>query len=258
MLLACLVLLTELGFWAFMTNSSMLTDRNRLSRRIFKDLPSRYDRLAEVFSFGQNRRWQTAMLQPVLSAHPNCCLDVATGTASVAIRLANSDGDRRVFGIDLSTEMLSAGRQRTLKSGLDVGFALARAEELPFQSSVFDTVTFTYLLRYVEDPTATLGEMVRVLKDGGVLSSLEFFVPPNPVLRGLWVMYTRAMLPAAGRIFGREWYDVGRFLGPSISEHYRRFPLEDHLLAWRNAGIRSPRYRLMSMGGGLIMWGKKE
>jgi demethylmenaquinone methyltransferase/2-methoxy-6-polyprenyl-1,4-benzoquinol methylase len=244
----------------------MLTERNRTARAIFRELPSRYDRLAEVLSLGQNRRWQRAMLRPVMAARPTRCLDIASGTGSVAIKLADpsagADGTMpsrpHVFAIDLTPEMVFVGRKRAAEAGVDIAFVIARAEELPFRDGSFESATFTYLLRYVEDPVETLKEIVRVVRPGGVVSSLEFFVPPLTVFRGLWVIYTRIILPAFGRVFGREWSAVGRFLGPSITEHYRRFPLEDHLRAWQDAGIRSARYRVMSLGGGLIMWGTKK
>jgi demethylmenaquinone methyltransferase/2-methoxy-6-polyprenyl-1,4-benzoquinol methylase len=251
----------------FFFSPSMLSERNYLARRIFKDLPSRYDRLAEILSLGQNRRWQMAMLQPVLAATPSRCLDLATGTASVAIKLASRarrrgesmhDGAAPVVAIDLSPAMVSVGRQRAAAAGADVIFGIARAEQLPFRDNTFDTLTFTYLLRYVEDPAETLKEIVRVLRPDGVISSVEFFVPQNPVFRFGWMIYTRIVLPALGRIFGREWYEVGRFLEPSISDHYRRFPLRQQLRAWQDAGISSPRYRVMSLGAGLVMWGIKH
>jgi demethylmenaquinone methyltransferase/2-methoxy-6-polyprenyl-1,4-benzoquinol methylase len=133
-----------------------------------------------------------------------------------------------------------------------------RGEQLPFPDATFDALTFTYLLRYVADPRATIEEMVRVVKPGGVVANLEFHVPPNRLWRVLWILYTRAILPAAGWVTGgREWFDVGRFLGPSISEHYRRYPTSWHVEAWQAAGLDDVQVRLMSLGGGLVMSGRK-
>jgi demethylmenaquinone methyltransferase/2-methoxy-6-polyprenyl-1,4-benzoquinol methylase len=111
-------------------------------------------------------------------------------------------------------------------------------------------------LRYVDDTRATLGELARVVKPGGVIASLEFFVPPNRFWRGCWWLYTRLVLPVAGGVAGRSWWRVGRFLGPNISEHYRRQPLPALVDAWRAAGIDDVETRLMSLGGGLVMWGR--
>jgi demethylmenaquinone methyltransferase/2-methoxy-6-polyprenyl-1,4-benzoquinol methylase len=139
-----------------------------------------------------------------------------------------------------------------------IHLVLGRGEQLPFPAGSFDALTFTYLLRYVADPGAAISEMARVVKSGGVVASLEFHVPPNPVWRALWLAYTRAVLPAAGLLTGgREWFKVGRFLGPSISGHYRRYPTSWHVAAWQSAGLTDVRFRLMSLGGGLVMSGRK-
>ena len=119
-------------------------------------------------------------------------------------------------------------------------------------------MTFSYLLRYVDNPAVTIAEMARCLRPGGTMASLEFAVPPQPMWREAWWCYTRLALPVLGGLTGgRAWYEVGRFLGPSISAHYRRYPLDAHVAAWRAAGLTGVGVQLMSMGGGLIMWGSK-
>jgi demethylmenaquinone methyltransferase/2-methoxy-6-polyprenyl-1,4-benzoquinol methylase len=135
---------------------------------------------------------------------------------------------------------------------------VGRAEQLPFADASFDALTFTYLLRYVSDPQRTLTELARVVRPGGVVASLEFAVPPRPVWLPAWRLYTRVGLPAAGLVTGgREWAQVGRFLGPSIETHYRRFPVADHVAMWQGAGIVDVHARTMSLGGGLVMWGRR-
>ena len=232
---------------------------NQFARQLFSGLPGRYDRLAELLSMGQNRRWRRAMVDPVASAAPKSVLDVATGPAGVAIQLAARTG-AHVTGIDLSADMLGAGvaNVRRLGLGARIDLLLGRGEQLPFGDGTFDALTFTYLLRYVADPAATLIELARVVRPGGIMASLEFHTPPSRVWRALWVLYTRAVLPVAGFLTGgREWFRVGRFLGPSISSHYRQYPLEWHVAAWRAAGIEDVHTRVMSLGGGLVMWGRR-
>ena len=90
------------------------------------------------------------------------------------------------------------------------------------------------------------------------MASLEFAVPPNRFWRWWWVLYTRVVLPVAGAALGgRAWFNVGRFLGPNITEHYRRFPVEATLAAWEAAGFTNVALRRMSLGGGLVMWGQR-
>jgi demethylmenaquinone methyltransferase/2-methoxy-6-polyprenyl-1,4-benzoquinol methylase len=235
------------------------TRPNQFARRLFAGLPDRYDRLAEILSLGQNGRWRRAMVDAVVASSPLSVLDVATGPAGVALQLAGRT-DAHITGIDLSQEMLMAGAANVRLRRLEdrVSLLLGRGEELPFADGTFDALTFTYLLRYVADPAAAIAELARVVRPGGVISNLEFHVPPGPVWGPLWFLYTRLVLPAAGFLTGgKEWYRVGRFLGPSISEHYRRYPLAWHIEAWRQAGITDVEVRLMSLGGGLVMWGRR-
>jgi demethylmenaquinone methyltransferase/2-methoxy-6-polyprenyl-1,4-benzoquinol methylase len=188
-------------------------------------------------------------------------LDVATGTGLVARELVRRYGCR-VVGLDQSEEMLSGARQR-LEADPDlaahVELVRGEAEALPFADGEFDHLTFTYLLRYVDDPGATLAELARVVRPGGRIASLEFGLPDPPLWRPLWRLYTRTLLPAAGfALGGREWWRVGRFLGPSIETLYRRLPLDRQLDLWREAGIGDVRARRMSLGGGVVIWGTRD
>ena len=129
------------------------------------------------------------------------------------------------------------------------------AEQLPFADGEFDALTFTYLLRYVDDPAATMRELARVVRPGGRIAMLEFHIPPRPLLHPAWWLYTRVGLPALGRLVSRDWYEVGRFLGPSIDGFWSRYPLPQLVEMWSGAGIESVQARKMSLGGGVVMWG---
>ncbi|HEX4217400.1 MAG TPA: class I SAM-dependent methyltransferase [Acidimicrobiales bacterium] len=234
-------------------------DRNRFAQRLFTPLPQRYDRLAEILSMGQNGRWRRAMIDRVVPASPGLVLDVASGTAGVALQLA-SRTSADVVGLDLTEGMLARGRSNVAEAGMTTRIQLVagRAEQLPFPDGTFDALTFTYLLRYVDDPQATLSELARVVKPGGAVASLEFLAPPSPFWRMWWWLYTRLLLPAGGWVTGgREWFTVGRFLGPNISGHYRRYPMSWTAEAWGRAGLEQVGLRTMSLGGGLIMWGRR-
>jgi demethylmenaquinone methyltransferase/2-methoxy-6-polyprenyl-1,4-benzoquinol methylase len=182
-------------------------------------------------------------------------LDVATGTGAVAIELARSTGCS-VVGLDRTPEMLAVAEERVARAGLTARIRLehGRAEALPFDDGEFKALTFTYLLRYVDDRTATLRELARVTRGGGTIVSLEFGVPPAPVWRALWELYVRVGLPVAGRAISRGWHDVGRFLGPSI----RALPPPERLAQeWSEAGMRDVRVRRLSFGGGVVTWGRR-
>ena len=238
------------------------SEPNLFAQELFDGLPRRYDALEEILSFGQNHRWRSAMVDAVTAMEPapQRILDVATGTAGVAMMLAGRTA-ADVTGIDLTEQMLRTGRERVARRGLldRVTLLGGRAEQLPFPGATFDALTFTYLLRYVADPAATLRELVRVVRPGGVVAGLEFFVPSPPVWLPAWRLYTRVVLPAAGFVGGGgEWARVGRFLGPSIETHYRAFPLEAHVEMWHAAGMVDVHTRPMSLGGGLVMWGRRR
>ena len=234
-------------------------DPNRFAQDLFRPLPHRYDLLEEVLSLGQNRRWRREMIAHAVEGDPKQVLDVATGTAGVALELCRRTS-ASVVGIDITEAMLRRARERVVQTHVTdrVGLLVGQAERLPFPDHSFDAMTFTYLLRYVADPTATLRELARVLKPGASIASLEFSVPPNPFWRFWWWAYTRAVLPVAGYILGgREWMRVGRFLGPNISEHYERYPVSSTVRAWSDAGFVDVGTRCMSLGGGLVMWARK-
>jgi demethylmenaquinone methyltransferase / 2-methoxy-6-polyprenyl-1,4-benzoquinol methylase len=231
-----------------------------VSRAVFAGLPSRYDRLAFLLSFGQDRRWRRAVVDQVARASPGRVLDVATGPAGIALSVAGRT-NAQVVGVDLNEPMLRAGLANVRRAGRQhqLGLALAHADRLPFADGSFDAVMFSYLLRYVDDPAATVAELARCLRPGGTLASLDFFVPPNPGWRASWQLYTRLALPVLGGLTGGPaWLRVGQFLGPSISEHYRQHPLDEHVTAWREAGLEDVTVRLMSLGGGLVMSGRKR
>jgi demethylmenaquinone methyltransferase/2-methoxy-6-polyprenyl-1,4-benzoquinol methylase len=195
------------------------------------------------------------MVRAVEAAPDARVLDVATGTGLVARALKRRYGCR-VVGLDQSEDMLS--RARPLVGPVYEDVVRGDAERLPFDDGEFDALTFTYLLRYVDDPAATMRELARVVRPGGRIAMLEFFVPPRPVLQPAWWLYTRVGLPALGRLVSRDWYEVGRFLGPSIDGFWRRHPLPEVVEMWRAAGIESVEVRKMSLGGGVVMWGMRN
>ena len=233
--------------------------RKEHALELFEGLPRRYDLAGALLSFGQDPRWRRAMVARVEASPGDRILDVATGTGMVAVALVRRYGCS-VVGLDQSTQMLS-GAQAKLAADPDLAAHIelvrGEAETLPFADGEFDHLTFTYLLRYVDDPGATLRELARVVKPGGRIASLEFMLPPNRLARSLWHLYTRAVMPVAGRLISRDWYEVGRFLGPSITDFYRQLPLERQLDLWRDAGVEAPQARVMSLGGGVVIWGKR-
>ncbi len=231
--------------------------RKRHALELFSGLPRQYDRMGAALSFGQDPRWRHAMVAAVAPRPGQRILDVATGTGMVAFALAGHGAE--VVGLDQSEAMLGAAQQRLDSSPQLNGrlrFVRGEAEQLPFADAEFDALTFTYLLRYVDDRAATLRELARVVKPGGRIGMVEFGVPGRPRLRALWRVHTRVGLPVLGRLVSSAWFEVGRFLGPSIEGLYADEP--DLPALWKRAGIRDAAERHMSFGAGLVMWGVRD
>ncbi|HEY2311205.1 MAG TPA: class I SAM-dependent methyltransferase [Gaiellaceae bacterium] len=231
--------------------------RTRHARELFAPLGPTYDRYANLLSFGQDPRWRSFLVSRI-PPHAHRVLDVASGTAAVAIELARAEAARTVIGIDQSPEMLAAGSERVTHAGLGDRIELrdGRAESLPFADGEFDALSFTYLLRYVDDVPATLRELARVVRPGGTVAMLEFGLPRG-IWRPLWELYVRVGLPAAGSLVSPDWGGVGRFLGSSIRSFWEAWPEPRLLDAWREAGISEVHARRMSVGGGIVVWGTR-
>lgn len=233
--------------------------RKQEALELFAPLPRHYDRVGAALSFGQDPRWRRAMVEAVRAKQGERVLDVATGTGLVAQALVRR-WDCDVVGLDQSPQMLDRARERVRDADeleRHVTLVQGEAEDLPFGEAEFDHLTFTYLLRYVEDPAATMGELARVVKPGGRIASLEFGAPGSQPWRALWDLYTRFGLPALGRLVSAEWAYTGRFLARSIPDFYARHPLADVVAMWQSAGIADVTVRSMSLGAGVVMWGVK-
>jgi demethylmenaquinone methyltransferase/2-methoxy-6-polyprenyl-1,4-benzoquinol methylase len=235
--------------------SSSATPRKQHALELFAGLPRHYDRAGAALSFGQDPRWRAALVAVIPAGLDDRVLDVATGTGMVAAALVRRTGCH-VTALDQSPQMLVGLHRRLVtdpRLTARIEPAEGQAEALPFADASFDALTFTYLLRYVDDPAATLRELARVVKPGGTVGMVEFGVPSRALLRAAWRLYTRAGLPALGRLLSRDWYEVGRFLGPNIEGFYARYPLPALVALWERAGLTDVRVRRMSFGAGVVM-----
>ena len=220
------------------------------ARTLFAPLGPTYDRYSALLSFGQDPRWRRFLVSRLDVGPRDTVLDVAAGTGLVTRELVRRFGCS-VVALDQSPEMLAVAAERT--RDLPVRIVEGRAEDLPFAEGEFAGLTFTYLLRYVDDPAATVRELARVVRPGGTMAMLEFDVP-HGVWRPAWELWVRAGLPAAGRVISPGWHEVGRFLGPSIRGFWRSY---DPVALFRAAGLDDVRSRRLSLGGGVVVWGRR-
>lgn len=188
------------------------------------------------------------MVEKVEVRPGNVALDIAAGTGSITRLLQKESAS--VISLDQSSQMLESAVARGATG------VLASAEWLPFPDAHFDVVTFGYLLRYVGDVGECMAEITRVVRPGGRVGMVEFG-RPRGIWRPLWWLYTRLLLPSAGFLAGRGWPEVGRFLGPSIEDFADRFPPEGLATIWEGAGLSEVRFSRLSLGGGLVMSGRR-
>jgi len=224
------------------------------ARELFAPLGPTYDRYARLLSFGQDPRWRRFLVSRLPVGPEDTVVDVACGTGAVALELFRRTGCS-VVGVDQSPEMLAEARRRLADDRIE--FVQAAAQALPFEDSSFDGLTAAYLLRYLDDLPAGLAELARVLRPGATASLLDFGVPPAPLTRHAWNFWVDAGLPLAGRAISPGWHEVGRFLGGSIRRFHAEWPPERLLGAFRDAGFESANARRLSLGGCLVLWGRR-
>lgn len=236
-----------------------MRDRARFARSLFAGIAPQYERMASVLSFGQDARVRGFMVSSVGAIPGSLVLDVASGTGLVSRELA-AKKNVRVVSLDQSPQMLRAGVAVNREAGLAgrIFPVLGSAVALPFLDATFDAVTFTYLLRYVDDPAATLAELARVLRPGGMLASLEFFRPDRMFLHAGWWAYTRGAMPWIGAAVSPAWASTARFLGPNISAFYQQHPLPTQIRWWQDAGLRHVRSRPFVGGTWIVIRGVKR
>lgn len=236
----------------------MAPERSRFARRLFAGIAPQYERMGALLSFGQDGRWRRFLVSKTNAAPGSTVLDVAAGTQLVSRSLA-AWKNLRVVALDQSEAMLRAGREPNRLAGLDHRIApvLGQAERLPFEDESFDAVTFTYLLRYVEDPAETVRELARVIGPGGSIAMLEFHVPRSPIAHAGWWIYTRLPMRILGAAASPAWARTVAFLGPNISSFVGRHPLEEWVGWFQRAGIHHVRTRTFLFGSAVVLWGVK-
>jgi demethylmenaquinone methyltransferase/2-methoxy-6-polyprenyl-1,4-benzoquinol methylase len=227
------------------------------ARELFAPLGRTYDRYARLLSFGQDPSWRRYLVSRLRVGPDDVVLDVACGTAAVAVELVRQTGCA-VVGVDQSPEMLAEARRRLAAETRNVRLVEASAGDLPFEDASFDGLTAAYLLRYLDDLPAGLAELARVLRPGATAALLDFGVPTAELPRRAWNLYVDVGLPVLGRAISPGWREVGRFLGDSIREFDARWPLPRLLDAFREAGFEELHVRRLSFGGCLVVWGRRR
>jgi len=210
-------------------------------REMFGSIAARYDIANHLLSCGVDFSWRERVARIVTDWHPQNVADLATGTGDLALALQKKLPDAEIAGVDFLPEMLELAKQKGLRQPV-----LADAMNLPFDDGSFDCVTIAFGLRNLENCTAALGEMSRVIKNNGHLLVLEFSLPTTPILRALYRFYLHRCLPIVGSFLTgkKNAYD---YLGNSIEE----FPSGDAMCQlMAENGFTSPTFKPVT--GGIV------
>jgi demethylmenaquinone methyltransferase / 2-methoxy-6-polyprenyl-1,4-benzoquinol methylase len=187
-------------------NGSITTSKKEKLRSIFDSISYRYDFLDHLMSLGVDRSWRRKTVSLISSFKPKKILDVATGTADLAIATAAIPGLESIIGVDISQGMLDFGKKKVLEKKLDklINLSWADAENLPFESNTFDVVSVAFGVRNFENINQGLSEIFRVLKPDGHLVVLEFSIPRNLLIRMLYMLYFNTLVPIFGSVFAKN------------------------------------------------------
>lgn len=220
---------------------------------MFEAIAPRYDLLNRLLSFGIDRRWREEAVMAALQNDPDRILDVATGTADLAIALKQAAPGAEVVGVDFAEPMLKLGRRKAAALDLDLNLLQGNAQDLAFEDSSFDALTVAYGLRNFADRERGLQEFYRVLKPGGRLVILEFPPPPKGLFGVVFRIYFLKLTPyLAGVVSGRR--DAYTYLGKSVLE----FPSPETLAGMmRGVGFTEVSFRLQTFGVSALHLGVK-
>lgn len=221
---------------------------------MFDNISARYDFLNRFLSLGIDVGWRKKTVRSVAKLKPQSILDVATGTADLAIELTKTQATE-IVGIDISTGMLAVGDVKIKKKNLDhiIRLQTADSENLPFEDNRFDVVTVAFGVRNFENPLKGLQEIRRVLKPGGSLFVLEFSQPQHFPVRQLYFFYFRFILPVWGKIISKD-DSAYRYLPDSV----RVFPYgKAFLKLMEDAGFGDTSSRQFTFGIASVYQGKK-
>lgn len=169
---------------------------------LFDRIADSYDRLNHLFSLNIDRLWRRQAVKRIKPVEH--ILDVAIGTADLAIEILRQEKALQITGIDLSKEMMAIGQNKCTKKSLDVQFVYANAQHMPFEADCFDAVTCAYGCRNFQNLDEGLSEMYRVLKPDGQLVIIEFSYPNNIFVRASYDWYFTRIMPTLGRMLSKD------------------------------------------------------
>jgi len=222
---------------------------------MFDNIAPKYDFLNHTLSFGIDKMWRRKAIQLIAGNSPETILDVATGTGDFAIA-ALKTGAKKIYGIDISKEMVAIGQEKVRRMGLEgkISLTTGDSEAIQFPDFTFDAATVAFGVRNFENLGRGLDELFRVLKKGGTLCVLEFSNPHQPMVRFGYKLYSKYLMPWVGRLISGD-RSAYTYLPESVAE----FPDGEKFITFmRNSGFVQIREFRRTFGIVTIYIGKKN
>lgn len=226
-------------------NQSLDTSKKQQVEQMFDDIAAKYDLLNRSLSMGIDVLWRKKTINTLKEVQPKRILDVATGTADLAIEALRLNPEK-VTGVDLSAQMLEFGRQKLAKRNLSDKITLVKgdSERLPFSDQSFDAVTVAFGVRNFENLQSGINEMYRVLRPGGKIAVLEFSKPKAFPFKQVYNFYFSYILPSLGGVVSKS-KDAYTYLPESV----KHFPEGEAFTAYlQNAGFKKTTIKQLTFG----------
>jgi len=225
-------------------------------KRMFETIASDYDFQNGFLSLGVDTWWRKKMVANIKENSAGLVLDVATGTAEIALEIAKQRPNLRIVGVDFSSNMLRVGVNKVKKKGIEenIQLLMGDAKKLPFKESQFDILTVAFGIRNIREKEATLREFYSALKPGGQLIIMEFGLPTTPVIGRLYQFYFNKVLPWVGDRISRTGYAYS-YLANSV----HKFPSNDSFIRMiEKVGFHDTMIKKLTLGIALLFMAKKN
>lgn len=214
---------------------------------MFDDIAPHYDFINHLLSFQIDKIWRRKTARFIAKKNPETILDLATGTADLAIQLARNCPQSEIIGIDLSRKMLSLGQEKINAKHLEKQITLSEGDacNLPYENNSFEAITIAFGVRNFQDLESGLKEMQRIVKQGGNIAILEFSTPTRFFFKTLYNFYFHKILPSIGKFISKNG-SAYKYLPDSVS----KFPTPDtFILIMEQYGLRC--CKKCSLSGGI-------